>query len=87
MNVLIVTGGDFSAMHVDDRIGVKEAYKLAKENGGNYVIDDDYVYAELSIREFGEVDPEFISFICDNFIDYDQSKDTDFFIIDDEVSE
>lgn len=83
MKLLYVTGSDYSAMHISDEFGIEKAIKLAEENGGSYIVDNDEIYAELKILEFGEVDSNFISFIEDKFIDYDVSKGTDFFIIKD----
>jgi hypothetical protein len=82
MKILFVTGDEYSAMQINDEIGIAKAYEMTKENGGKLTIDDDETYAELSIIEFGEVDPKFVEFINDKMIDYDSSKHTDFFVID-----
>ena len=82
MKVLFVTGGDGAAMFVEDELGIEKAVQLAEDNGGKYVYDDYVDYAELEILTFGEVDKEFVKFINWNLIDYDQSKDTNYFIID-----
>lgn len=81
MKILFVTGDEYSAMHVSDDIGISNAVKMAEENNGTFTIDNDESYAELSILEFGDVDPKFIEFIESKMIDYDNSKHTDFFVI------
>lgn len=87
MKILYITGAgedDFGAMSVEQEIGVKEAYQLAKENGGSYTYETDETYADISIKEFGDVDPKFITFIRNEFIDYDNSKATDFHVIEED---
>jgi hypothetical protein len=49
---------------------------------------DDKIYDKKSGQEvlaqaleFKDVDPEFIKFMRDEFIDYDQSKQCDFFVV------
>lgn len=81
MKVLHVCGEEYSAMFISDKFGLEEAYKLAEQQGGSCIIEDDENYAEVKVLEFGDVDPDFIDFITDNFIDYDNSKNEDFFII------
>lgn len=84
MKILHVYGDEYSAMFVTDEFGLEEAYRLAEENGGACVIqEDDYNFAKVKILEFGKVDPKFVDFIKDNFIDYDNSKNEDFFIMED----
>jgi len=84
LTILHVTGsGDYASMRIEDDFGVDKAYKIAKDNGGKAEIelDNEYDIAYVEIREFGEVDTEFIGFVQD-FIDYDSSKHENFFIID-----
>lgn len=81
MKLLYITGDEYSAMYVEKEIGINKAHELAAGNGGSYTYESETTYAEIYIKEFGDVDPKFVDFIQDNFIDYDQSKDTDFFII------
>lgn len=81
MKILYVTGGDFAALDVSDNYGIDKAVKLAEVNGGSATIDEDGIYADITIQEFGRVDPKFVSFIFDNIQDYSISKDTDFFVI------
>jgi len=85
MIVLLITGEDYSAMKVEQEIGIEEAYKLTVKNGGKLTIDNEILYADLSVLKFGDVDPTFITFIESELLDYDQSKSTNFYVIDTEV--
>ena len=80
MKILFVTGDDFAAVSVEEEIGIEAAAKMTEENGGELILNKQF-YAELMIREFGEVDPFFISFIRDRIEDSDHKKTTDFFIL------
>ncbi len=80
--IRVYDDGDYGAMTFDQSgISVEDAYKAAKNNAGEwqYNIDGDEVY--VNSYEFGEVDQKFIDFIRNNFIDYDQSKACDFYIV------
>lgn len=73
--VLLVSGEDYSALSFE------------KANDGALVSDiidniQDYESDEweLSVHEFGEIDPKFVKFIKDNIQDYDMSKDTNFYL-------
>ena len=85
MIVLFITGEDYSAMEVEQEIGIEEAYKLTVKNGGKLTIDNEILYADLSVLKFGDVDSTFITFIESELLDYDQSKSTNFYVIDAEV--
>ena len=82
MKILYITGdGDFTAKVVEKEYGIDKAIELCELINGSYILENDEIYAELKIYEFGEVDPKFIDFIVDKFIDYDSSKCTNFYII------
>ena len=73
--VLLVSGEDYSALSFE------------KANAGALVsdiIDNIEKYEsdewELSVHEFGEIDPKFVKFIKNNIQDYDMSKDTNFYL-------
>lgn len=73
--VLLVSGEDYSALSFE------------KANSGTLVSDiidniQDYESDEweLSVHEFGEIDPKFVKFIKNNIQDYDMSKDTNFYL-------
>lgn len=82
--VLFIQGdGDYDAVRIERLIGYEEAAKRTADAGGGLVIDweEDEVYAELSIREFSDVDPNFVTFIRNHFVDYDVAKAKDFYVI------
>jgi hypothetical protein len=81
MKILYVTGDDYAAMYVEDDLGVDKAVKMTEDNGGKMTIDNDEVYAELSILEFKDVDPDFVDFVKHKIMDYDMSKHENFFVI------
>jgi hypothetical protein len=81
MKILYISGDEYSAMSVEQEIGIPKAIELATSNNGKYTYESDETFAELKILEFGEVDSEFVEFIVDNFIDYDRAKDTNFYLI------
>lgn len=84
LTVLYTHGEDYAASYIEGDVGVKKAYRTAKANGGKATFRYEFGYAEVEIREFGEVDPAFISFV-DNFTDYDATKHHYFFVITDEM--
>lgn len=86
--VLLVYGeGDYGAMHFQKNFDVQEVYEEMVEEGvkKRIVIYDDENYGEeeiwCRILEFGEVDSKFITFMLDEFVDYDQQKAKDFYIV------
>lgn len=77
---LHVSGDDHSAMVFSREYNTQDFYEqMVKDGVTEKVVDEDDFYAEIEIKEFRSVDEEFIEFIRDNFIDYDYSKDSDFF--------
>lgn len=52
-----------------------------KENKKEYIEEDNLKFS-VELFVFGEVDEKFIEFIRDEIIDYDDSKNTDFFVVD-----
>ena len=73
--VLLVSGEDYSALSFE------------QANPGTLVSDiidniQDYESDEweLSVHQFGEIDPKFVKFIKDNIQDYDMSKDVNFYL-------
>lgn len=53
---------------------VKEIIERFFDNEEEY--DGDF---EMKLYEFGEIDPEFIKFVCSSIQDYDQSKHENFY--------
>lgn len=80
LKILFVTGEDYSAMNVEQHIGIKKAAKMTEDNGGEFIIKGDF-NAMLAVREFDEVDPYFISFIKDRIQGKANTKHTNFFIL------
>lgn len=81
MRILYVYGDEYSALNVEQEIGIEEAAKLVEENGGQVAINNNEFYANLKILTFKEVDPEFVSFVQLNLLDYDASKSENFYVI------
>lgn len=77
---LYVRGGDYSAMTFRGNYNVQEFYEdMVKEGVTDKTINTDSFCADITIKEFGEVDSEFIGFVFDNLCDYDHLKDADIF--------
>lgn len=72
---------DYAAMEFGDEFSSDQYPKLWDElDKKGFIQGKDRTY-EGQALEFGEVDREFIQFICNEFIDYDVSKQTDFFVV------
>lgn len=75
---LYVGGSDYSALDFSENYIEQQFYEeMLKEGVQEKIIDKGEIYTEVYIKEFGEIDDNFISFIRDNFIEY--AKDTNFF--------
>lgn len=73
--VLLVSGEDYSALSFEQaNPGVLVSDII--DNIEKYESDE----WELSVQEFGEIDPKFVKFIKNNIQDYDMSKDTNFYL-------
>lgn len=86
MKILYVTGNDYSASNVKEKMGIEKAVKFAKDNGGSITVNNDEleIYdTDMTIFEFGEVDPRFVDFVLNELMDYDDSKHTNFYVIED----
>ena len=86
MKIIHVYGDDeYAAMFIEDEYGIERAYKEAIENGGKVEITgDEFQQAYVQVKEFGEVDSNFIDYIRDQQ-DYDMAKHTNFFVIDEVI--
>jgi len=85
MKIIYVYGSDYSATAFNnyiERVGMtlSEAWDKAKEEG-TWAHETEEVYFEAQAMEYGEVDPAFIDFLRQEMIDYDSSKSTDFFVV------
>lgn len=77
IRVLLVSGEDYSALSFEQaNPGVLVSDII--DNIEKYESDEDEW--ELSVHEFGEIDPKFVKFIKDNIQDYDMSKDKNFYL-------
>jgi len=77
--VLLVSGdGDFSVINFENAHG-GTSIKDIMDNLDNYQSEDGEW--NLEIREFdGDIDPKFVKFIKSKIQDYDESKNTTFFV-------
>lgn len=77
---LYVAGGDYSALSFEENYSEQEVYEKMVIAGETFkALDHDDYYIEVYIKEFEDIDPKFIDFIRDNFIDYDMAKDYNFY--------
>ena len=86
MRILFVHGTDYSATDFDNYLeendmSLEEAWDMVVDEDGCWTHEDGDKYFEVEIREFGEVDLDFITFLRDEIIDVDESKHNDFFVI------
>jgi len=75
---------DYGALQFEQKYKTEEHLALwekINKSDEDYFEFSDGCYVEA--MEFGEVDPEFISFVFDKMVDYDSSKHTNFIIVDD----
>lgn len=78
---LKVDGGDFAAIEFENNFHVDEIYNQMIAEGlikKTFYKGDEY-YFNVEIYEFGEVDPNFESFVCDVLGDYDMQKSCNFY--------
>lgn len=87
MTRVLYLNGDsdsYFAMDAQDRFTDKDLLELAIQSGGihyfNY--DEDELEGSIELKEFTDIDPDFINFISNNFTDYDESKHSDFIVLD-----
>lgn len=52
----------------------------SKESKTEYIDTNDYDFS-VELYTFGEIDKKFVEFIRDEIVDYDMSKHTDFFVV------
>lgn len=94
MKLLYVTGdGDYNAVEFEDAGYDKpdklkdlwqKAWKESNHRSTVEVTEDGETYElEIEAYQFGPVDPHFISFVTSSVQDYDQSKCSNFYIVED----
>lgn len=81
MIVLHIYGEEYSALSVEQEIGINKAYQDAVSNGGKVTYNTDDFYAECRVHRFTSVDPKFIEFINTHMIDYDRVKHENYYVI------
>lgn len=86
MKIVYVSGeSDFSAMDMEDS---GELEKLVKEMvSEGLAITESEDGSEVKIIEVGEVDQRFIDFVIDNIADYDLSKQSKFYLLEEFLSD
>jgi len=86
--VLLAYGdGDYGAMDFEEKFKVKDVYAEMLENNVTEIdLIHDCGYGDeeihVTLHEFAEVDPEFVGFIFEEFMEYDNSKAKCFYIVD-----
>jgi hypothetical protein len=75
--ILIISGEDYAALTIEQGIGIEECARRVE--AGEELPEG----VEADIEVFGEVDPKFIGF-AQEFIDYDQAKTNNFYLLDEE---
>jgi hypothetical protein len=81
--ILYVGGDERSAFEFAQRYDPVVVYKEMLDQGvAHKVFEKEYeYYIEVDVREFEEVDINFINFMFDQFVDYDLSKDKNIFVV------
>jgi hypothetical protein len=84
---MVYGDGDSGAVNFENNFNPNEVYKQMVSDGVEekmLIVDvgygDETLYA--SIHTFEAVDPEFVSFMIDEFLDYDQLKAKNFYEVD-----
>lgn len=75
--IIHVSGEDYASVFFEDwvrnnKLTFEEACKLNE-------IEDDEGYAEIEVREFGDICPKFLNFVY-SIQDYDSSKNENFYL-------
>lgn len=80
--------GDHGAMTFEKEFNPQKVYeemKIEKVTSTVVVYHDSHYDEDLeiyvSLYEFGEVDPKFVEFMIDQFMDYDSMKSKNFYIV------
>ena len=78
---LYVYGGDYSAVEFDGTYDEQIVYEeMVKEGETHKIIEgEDDFYAEVEIKEFDDIDDDFINFMKNRLCDYDNLKASDIF--------
>lgn len=77
---LYVIGDDYSALHFEDNFDSQEVYEqMIKEGVTSKSFEGENYYISVYIKEFGEIDDGFISFVLNSLMDYDSTKHTNIY--------
>ena len=88
--VYVIADGDYDAMTFEDsreagvkngKVDIKLWNKIREQ--GHFVVTDGTEEYDLSVEalEFDAVDPNFIGFIKSTLLDYDATKHTNFYVV------
>ena len=81
--LIYVHGDDYASLFFEDWV---RNNKLTFEDVCELdTIEDDEGYAEIEVKHFGEICPQFLSFIRSEVQDYDESKHHNFYFSDDKI--
>jgi len=67
---------DENSLSLKDWVERLENTELKKE-----IVEEDDYYFSVELFTFGEIDTNFIKFIQNEIVDYDNTKNTDFFVV------
>ncbi len=86
MKILFINGetDSYTAMTIEKDIGIENFIKEVESHGGKFEFEDEdrEIFGEAEIIEYSNVDPDFVRFINNNFIDYDEAKHRNFYVLD-----
>ena len=71
---LYVYGDDYSALKFEQRYEPRKVYEDMLGKGETFRIIDDDDYIEIVIKEFKNVNDDFLNFVFNTLCDYDQMK-------------
>lgn len=83
--IYVLADNDFDALTFESKYGTNPDIKLWNEIKETEVLVVNDVDLNVRALEFGDVDPNFIGFVR-TMIDYDASKDTNFYIVDESLT-
>ena len=80
--LLISSDDDYGFLSYEQSSFTKEkVVKACEEEGGKVYFEEDDYYFWAKLYTFKDVDPKFIDFIRNEFMDYDSAKHTDFIVV------
>jgi len=84
MKILFITGEDYSARYYEDNYTMREVLRRLDDKGYCEIDDGDGQFTAELMEFKGEISNKFISFIRNELMDYDSTKDTNFYIVKEE---